>query len=67
MALVDNNADWAMNTKEMIDSEGGISEVVQADVTDEESCKKAVARTVRLFGRVSILVNIGTVILLLVC
>lgn len=44
----------------MIDEEGGISEVIQADVTDEESCKNAVAKTVELFGPVHILVNIGT-------
>lgn len=44
----------------MIDSFGGISEVVQADVTHEESCKHAVARTVDMFGAVSILVNIGS-------
>lgn len=43
----------------MIDAEGGISEAIQTDVTDEESCKKAVARTVELFGAVHILVNIG--------
>lgn len=43
----------------MIDEEGGIAEVVQADVTDEESCRNAVAKTVELFGTVHILVNIG--------
>lgn len=43
----------------MIDAEGGISEVVQADVTDEESCKRAVAKVVEVFGSVTILVNIG--------
>lgn len=43
----------------MIDLEGGVSEVVQADVTIEESCKNAVAKTVELFGTVEILVNIG--------
>lgn len=43
----------------MIDEEGGISEVIQADVTDEESCKNAVAKAVALFGSVNILVNIG--------
>lgn len=43
----------------MIDAEGGISEAIQVDVTDEESCRKAVARTVELFGAVHILVNIG--------
>lgn len=59
VALVDHNVDWAANTKEMIDAEGGVSEVIQADVTDEESCKKAVARSVELYGTVHILVNIG--------
>lgn len=43
----------------MIDEEGGISEVIQADVTDEESCKNAIAKTVASFGSVNILVNIG--------
>lgn len=59
VALLDNNVEWAQETKRMIDQEGGISEVVQTDVTDEESCKKAVEKTVQLFGAVHILVNIG--------
>lgn len=56
---MDYNVEWAQETKRMIDLEGGISEVVQADVTDEESCKAAVGKTVDLFGTVHILVNIG--------
>lgn len=59
MALVDFNVDWAKETKRMIDEEGGISEVIQADVTKEESCKNAVDKTVELWGAVHILVNIG--------
>lgn len=59
MALVDYNAEWAQETKRMIDIEGGVSEVVQTDVTDEESCKNAVNKTVELFGTVNILINIG--------
>lgn len=59
MALVDCNIEWAQETKHMIDAEGGISEVVHADVTEEDSCKKAVAKTVEMFGTVNILVNIG--------
>lgn len=43
----------------MIDSEDGISEIVQADVTNEESCRQAVAKAIQLFGRLTILVNIG--------
>lgn len=58
VALLDYNAEWALDTKRMIDEEGGTSEVIQADVTDEESCKAAVAKTCELFGTVHILVNI---------
>ena len=43
----------------MIDEEGGISEVIETDVTNEESCKHAVEKTVQLFGTVNILVNVG--------
>lgn len=59
VALVDYNVDWAQETKRMIDLDGGQSVVIQADVTDEESCKNAVAQTVEAFGTVNILVNIG--------
>ncbi|KAJ5741447.1 hypothetical protein N7533_010856 [Penicillium manginii] len=58
VALVDYNSEWAQETKRMIDLEGGVSEVVQADVTDEKSCKMAVAKAIELFGKVDILVNI---------
>jgi NAD(P)-dependent dehydrogenase (short-subunit alcohol dehydrogenase family) len=59
VALIDHNIDWAKETKRMIDEEGGISEVIQADVTVEESCKNAVAKTVEMWGALHILVNIG--------
>ncbi|KAI1337356.1 hypothetical protein F5Y15DRAFT_408169 [Xylariaceae sp. FL0016] len=58
VALVDLNVEWAAETKRMIDEEGGVSEVIQADVTDEKSCKSAVAKTVEIFGGLHILVNI---------
>ncbi|KAG7451887.1 NAD(P)-binding protein [Guyanagaster necrorhizus] len=58
VALLDFNLEWAEETKQMITAEGGVSEVIQCDVTNEESCKAAVARTVDLFGAVHILVNI---------
>lgn len=58
VALLDHNLEWVRETKQMIDAEGGISEVIQVDVTDETSCKRAVAKTVELFGAVNILVNI---------
>lgn len=59
VALVDNNVEWAKETKRMIDEEGGISEVIHADVTSEESVKNAVAQTIKLFGTIHILVNVG--------
>lgn len=59
VALIDYNDEWAQETKRMIDEDGGISEVVQADVTDEGSCRNAVAKAVEIFGTVHILVNIG--------
>ncbi|KIW63699.1 hypothetical protein PV04_08682 [Phialophora macrospora] len=61
VALLDINAEWANETKRMIDSEGGTSVVIGTDVTDEESCKAAVAATVAHFGEdagVHILVNV---------
>jgi NAD(P)-dependent dehydrogenase (short-subunit alcohol dehydrogenase family) len=59
VGLLDQNVEWAKETKRMIDLEGGISEVIETNVTDEESCREAVARVVSLFGTVHILVNIG--------
>ncbi|KAJ6484483.1 hypothetical protein C8R47DRAFT_1217359 [Mycena vitilis] len=58
VALVDYNLEWAEETKRMIDEEGGVSEVIQCDVTVEASCENAVKRTVELFGAVHILINI---------
>ncbi|KAK3678864.1 hypothetical protein LTR78_001317 [Recurvomyces mirabilis] len=58
VALIDYNIEWAQETKRMIDEEGGVSEIIHADVTDEESCRNAVAKTVELFGTLNILVNI---------
>lgn len=53
-----SGVEWAQETKRMIDAEGGISEVIHADVTNEESCKYAVAKAVEMFGSVHILANI---------
>ncbi|EEB99878.1 hypothetical protein MPER_00329, partial [Moniliophthora perniciosa FA553] len=58
VALLDNNIASAEETKKMIDAEGGTSEVIHCDVSDEASCKAAVEKTVQLFGAVHILVNV---------
>lgn len=63
VALVDNNLEWVKETKQMIDDEGGTSEVIQADVTDEQACKEAVKKTISLFGALHILVNVGAYLL----
>lgn len=43
----------------MIDEDGGILEIIQVDVIDEELCKKVVVKMVEFWGVVYILVNIG--------
>ncbi|KAJ7773847.1 hypothetical protein B0H16DRAFT_1408608 [Mycena metata] len=58
VALLDYNVEWAQETKRMIDEEGGVSEVIQCDVTQEAQCESAVKKTVELFGAVHILINI---------
>ncbi|KAJ7284602.1 hypothetical protein C8J57DRAFT_1289062 [Mycena rebaudengoi] len=58
VALLDQNVDAAQETKRMIDEEGGISEVIQCDVTVEAACENAVKKTIELFGAVHILVNV---------
>ncbi|KAK1226673.1 hypothetical protein PQX77_010352 [Marasmius sp. AFHP31] len=58
LALLDSNLEAAQETKKMIDDEGGVSEVIQCNVSDEAACKAAVEKTVEYFGRVDILVNV---------
>ncbi|KAL0576950.1 hypothetical protein V5O48_005021 [Marasmius crinis-equi] len=58
VALLDYKLEAAQETKKMIDAEGGVSEVIQCDVSDEAACKAAVEKTVELFGKVNILVNV---------
>lgn len=58
VALLDLNRSWALETKRMIDAEGGISEVIEGDVTKERDCQNAVRRTVEMFGKLTILVNV---------
>lgn len=58
IAIVDRDLEAAEETKRMIKAEGGLAEIVIADVTVDADCKAAVAKTVELFGKVDILVNI---------
>ena len=59
VVIVDRDADAAAETKRMITAEGGVAEIALCDVTVDAECKAAVAKTVELFGKVDILVNIG--------
>ena len=53
----DINIESAQHTQDRIRTEGGVVEVVKADVTKAEDVKRLVADCVRTFGRVDILVN----------
>ena len=61
--LVDRNQDSALETKAMIDGEGGESAVLQADITSEDDCRRIADACVEHYGRIDVLVNnvgIGT-------
>jgi NAD(P)-dependent dehydrogenase (short-subunit alcohol dehydrogenase family) len=61
VGLVDFNEAAAAETARMIEEEGGESLVIQADVTDADSCQAAVRKTVERWNRLDILVNnVGT-------
>ena len=60
VGLVDYNADWAEETRKTIDDEGGVGMVIQGDVSKEEDCKRVVTEVAGMWGRVDVLVNIGT-------
>ena len=57
VALLDTVREWADETLEMVEREGGAAFVLETDVTDPEACRAAVAETVRRWGRVDVLVN----------
>jgi NAD(P)-dependent dehydrogenase (short-subunit alcohol dehydrogenase family) len=57
VTLVDTVARWADETKRLIDAEGGVSQIVEGDVSVPASCQAVVARTMKAWGRLDILVN----------
>ena len=57
VALLDSVRSWADETLEMVEREGGDAFVIEADVADADSCRLAVAETVRRWGRLDVLVN----------
>lgn len=57
VTLVDTVAEWVEETKRLIDAEGGVSQIVEGDVSDSASCREIVSCTVDAWGRLDILVN----------
>jgi NAD(P)-dependent dehydrogenase (short-subunit alcohol dehydrogenase family) len=57
VTLVDTVAEWAEETRRLIEAEGGVSQIVEGDVSDSASCETIVARTMQAWGRLDILVN----------
>lgn len=55
--LVDNIGEWAEETAEMIQAEGGTAACRVADVTDPTACAGAAERALDLWGRIDVLVN----------
>jgi len=56
--LVDRCLDSAMETKSMIDQEGGESFAFEADVTKAEDCRQMAEKCLEAFGRIDVLVNV---------
>ncbi|MFX0137784.1 MAG: SDR family NAD(P)-dependent oxidoreductase [Candidatus Hodarchaeota archaeon] len=55
--LVDKNLDSAIETKSIIDKEGGECFVFEADIVKEDNCKKIAEKCVEVYARIDILVN----------
>jgi len=55
--LVDLNTEAAMETKRVIDEEGGESCIFQADVSKADDCRSMVGKCIQTYGRVDILDN----------
>lgn len=56
--LVDSRLDSALETKAMIDQEGGECFAFQADVTRSEDCRRIPEKCLEAYGRIDILVNV---------
>ncbi len=55
--LVDKNLDSALETKSMIDKEGGESFVFEVDIVKEDNCKRIAEKCNEFYDRIDILVN----------
>lgn len=57
VVLVDRVAEWAEQTQGMIADEHGEAFVIEADVTQDEACRRVVEQTVQRYGTIDILHN----------
>jgi len=55
--LVDRRLDSALETKSMIDQEGGEAIAFEADIVKEDDCRRIAERCVEAYGRIDVLVN----------
>lgn len=55
--LVDRNLNSALETKSIIEKEGGVSFAFEADVVKEDDCRRIAEKCVDTYSRVDILVN----------
>lgn len=57
VAILDTQRDWAAETQKVIEREGGESILIEADITSEDACRRAVDEAVAAFGGLHVLVN----------
>jgi NAD(P)-dependent dehydrogenase (short-subunit alcohol dehydrogenase family) len=50
VVILDGQLEWAAETQKIVEQEGGESILVEADVSEEASCRAAVEKTVETFG-----------------
>jgi NAD(P)-dependent dehydrogenase (short-subunit alcohol dehydrogenase family) len=56
--LVDRSIESANDTKSLIEKEGGESSPFQADIVNEDDCRRIAEECVEQFGRIDVLVNV---------
>jgi NAD(P)-dependent dehydrogenase (short-subunit alcohol dehydrogenase family) len=56
--LVDRNIESVNETKSLVEKEGGDSFTFQADIINEDDCRRIAEKCVEWFGRIDVLVNV---------
>jgi len=58
LMLVDRNIDSAQETKSIIEEEGGESFIFEANIVNEDNCRRIAEKCVELYGPIDVLVNV---------